>query len=166
MYNWLHKWAGKLYILGMIWTIATSSLIRNEGLPLGTLISFLWVLGGLTFGYILINIDCYAKWSKITHGSFMITSWMGIVGRAFNYDTHKNFSCYTYPFYKPDYISSNINNMSIMSHESSGVYVMVPGLDKNYEMLLWANKEVWGWGLPLAIGPFLGSLFFLGFLHH
>jgi len=138
-FNSLHKWSGRLYLLGMLWTVATSSLIRNEGLPLGTLISFLWVLGGLTFGYVLIHIDHSSPYSRLTHGALMITSWIGIAGRIFNYNTHKDFQCYTHPAYK-----SNLT--------------LLPALDPNYDAMPWAGREVWGWGLPLVAGPFVGCL--------
>ena len=137
-WNQAHKWAGRSYLLSMLWTIATSSLIRNEGLPLGTLVSFLWVLGGLTFGYILIKVDGHTRWVRISHGALMVTSWVGIAGRVFNYNTGKDFTCYTYPVFK-----SNLT--------------LLPASDPNYDHMPWAYKEIWEWGLPLLIGPFLGT---------
>lgn len=137
-WNQAHKWAGRSYLLNMMWTIATSGLIRNEGLPLGTLVSFLWVLGGLTFGYILIKINSHTRWVRITHGALMVTSWVGIAGRIFNYNTGKDFTCYTYPVFK-----SNLT--------------LLPASDPNYDRMPWANKEIWEWGLPLLIGPFFGT---------
>ncbi len=50
----MHVWAGRAYLLCMLWTVATSSLIRNEGLPLGTLVSSLLVLSGL---YPRLSVD-------------------------------------------------------------------------------------------------------------
>jgi len=47
---------GRVYILAMLWSTATSLLVHNTGLPAGVLISFVWVMGGLTIGWILINI--------------------------------------------------------------------------------------------------------------
>ncbi len=138
-WNQAHMWAGRSYLLGMLWTIATSSLIRNEGLPLGTLVSFLWVLGGLSFGYVLIKLDNRNRWARITHGALMVTSWIGIAGRIFNYNTHKDFKCYTYPVYKAN-------------------ATMLNASDPSYSNMPWADKEVWGWGLPLVVGPFLGTL--------
>jgi len=138
-YNFWHMWLGRAYILGMLWTAATSTLIRNEGLPLGTLISFLWVLGGLTFGYVLINVDRSSPVSRMTHGALMVTSFVGIAGRIMYHDARKDFQCYTQPAYK-----SNLT--------------LLPAHDPNYDAMPWAGKEVWGWGLPLFAGPFVGSL--------
>ena len=58
-----HAWFGRVYIMSMYWTTATSMLIHNTGLPIGVLISFLWVLGGMTLAWILICIhrDCMEK---------------------------------------------------------------------------------------------------------
>jgi len=141
-FNGLHMWAGRAYILSLLWTVATSSLIRNEGLPLGTLVSFLWVLGGLTLGYVLIKVDSTSRWSRVTHGALMITSYVGIAGRIFNYNMAKDFRCYAQPAYK-----SNAT--------------LIPSEDPAYHKMPWADKEIWGWGLPLAFGPFFGSLWVL-----
>ena len=73
-------WAGQSYLLGMLWTVATSSLIRNEGMSLGTLVSLLSVLGFLSFGYVLIKLDNSNSWAHITLGALMVTSWVGIAG--------------------------------------------------------------------------------------
>jgi hypothetical protein len=58
-----HAWFGRVYIMSMYWTTATSLLVHNTGLPVGVLISFLWVLGGMTVAWILICIhrDCMEK---------------------------------------------------------------------------------------------------------
>jgi hypothetical protein len=53
-YRHTHVWFGRTYILSMLWCSATAMLIHNTGLPLAVLISFLWVLIGLTFGWITI----------------------------------------------------------------------------------------------------------------
>lgn len=141
-YNELHMWAGRAYILGMLWTAATSTLIRNEGLPLGTLISFLWVLGGLTFGWVLIRVDHSSPYSRIAHGAFMFTSWFSIAGRIFNYNTAKDFQCYTFPVLK------------------SSPALLMPQSDPHYHALPWADKEIWGWGIPLAAGPLVCGVLF------
>jgi hypothetical protein len=52
--TFLHAYLGKLYILFMLCSTASSLLIHNTGLPLGVLISFLWVIGGLSLGQFLI----------------------------------------------------------------------------------------------------------------
>jgi hypothetical protein len=139
-YRLLHRWAGRFYILSMLWTIATSSLIRNEGLPLGTLTSFISVLGGVTFGYLMIKVDSKNVWSRITHGSLMATSWFSVLGRITNYNLHKDFQCYAQPAYKAN-------------------ATLIPSEDLAYHKMPWADIEVWGWGASLAYGPFVGSVF-------
>lgn len=136
--NSIHMWFGRAYILGMIWTIASSSLIRNEGLPLGVIVSFLWVLGGLTFGYIMIKLDNSTVWSRSAHAAFMITSWISIAGRIGNHNTKliQHFTCYTIPVYKTNFSAIPLN-------------------DPHYDSLPWANKEIWTWGLLLGPIPFI-----------
>lgn len=52
----LHVYFGRLYIICMLWCMGTSLVIHNTGLPIAVLISFIWVLGGLTVGWILIKM--------------------------------------------------------------------------------------------------------------
>jgi hypothetical protein len=54
-----HIYFARIYILSMLWCTASSLLIHNTGLPLGVLISFIWVLGGLTIGWIFIMMHQY-----------------------------------------------------------------------------------------------------------
>ncbi|KAJ3412657.1 hypothetical protein HDV05_000407 [Chytridiales sp. JEL 0842] len=53
--KWTHIWWGKIYIMGMLLATATSMLIHNTGLPLGVLFSFIWVIGGLCVGWVVIS---------------------------------------------------------------------------------------------------------------
>lgn len=52
--KWTHRWFGRLYIICMLWSTATSLLIHNTGLPEAVLWSFLWVLSGLCIAWVLI----------------------------------------------------------------------------------------------------------------
>jgi len=52
----LHSWSGRIYIISMLWSVACSSLMKNQGLPLAALTSFAAVIVGLTFGWIFIII--------------------------------------------------------------------------------------------------------------
>ncbi len=54
--RWMHPWFGRCYIIFMLWCMATSLVIHNSGLPIAVLFSFLWVLCGLTFGWIVIKL--------------------------------------------------------------------------------------------------------------
>ncbi|KAI8471834.1 MAG: hypothetical protein J3K34DRAFT_520198 [Monoraphidium minutum] len=51
-----HMWLGRAYIIFMLWATATSLLIHNTGLPISVLWSFVWVLGGLTIGWVAISV--------------------------------------------------------------------------------------------------------------
>ena len=50
-----HIWMGRLYLVGMLWSMSASLLIFNTGLPVGVVISFLWVMTGLTVVCMQIN---------------------------------------------------------------------------------------------------------------
>ena len=58
-----HVWAGRLYVVFMLWCCATSLVIHNTGLPAAVLLSFIWCLGGLTVGWFMIVAyrDCMTK---------------------------------------------------------------------------------------------------------
>jgi hypothetical protein len=51
-----HVIFGRAYVIAMLWCTASAMLIHNTGLPLGVLISFVYVLGGMTIAWIFINI--------------------------------------------------------------------------------------------------------------
>jgi hypothetical protein len=50
-----HAMFGRLYIVCMLWCMGTSLLIHNTGLPAAVLVSFVWVVGGITVGWFLIK---------------------------------------------------------------------------------------------------------------
>ena len=54
-YQW-HAVCGRLYIVCMLWCMATSLLVHNSGLPVAVLICFLFVLVGLTAGWFCIKL--------------------------------------------------------------------------------------------------------------
>jgi hypothetical protein len=77
------------------------------------------------------------------------TSWINIVGRVFASNQSGDFSCHTYPVYKP-----------IDTKEFKGAnapLTFVPTHDPKYARLPWAKTGVMGWGIVLSIGPLLGS---------
>lgn len=51
-----HAWLGRFYIVTLIWCTGTSLIIHNTGLPPAVLISFVWVLGGVTLAWALICV--------------------------------------------------------------------------------------------------------------
>jgi hypothetical protein len=52
----MHVYFGRLYIIFMLWCVVTSLLAHNSGLPVAVLVSFLWVIGGLTAGWVVIKL--------------------------------------------------------------------------------------------------------------
>lgn len=54
--NRVHIWLGRLYVIFMVWSMGSSLLIFNTGLPLFVVYSFVWVLGGLSLGWVAIGI--------------------------------------------------------------------------------------------------------------
>jgi hypothetical protein len=55
-YRWMHVYFGRLYIIFMLWCMGTSLLVHNSGLPIAVLISFIWAIGGLSLGWIIIKL--------------------------------------------------------------------------------------------------------------
>jgi hypothetical protein len=88
----------------------------------------------------MIKVDSKNVWSRITHGSLMVTSFTGVAGRIANYNMHKDFQCFAQPAYK-----------------ATGM--LIPSEDPAYHTMPWADKEIWGWGLLLAFAPFFGCMF-------
>lgn len=54
--KFMHVYLGRAYILLMLWNTAVSLLVHNVGLPWSVVWSFIWCLGGLTIGWIIIGI--------------------------------------------------------------------------------------------------------------
>ena len=173
----MHLWFGRSYIVFMLWGTGTSLLIHNTGLPVGVLWSFLWCLGGLTFGLAFITVHQHRRSKvkpvavfdrdekptprkvlivrrlfsfKAMHGYLMFVSWINIAGRVFVTPLRRDFECYTYPVYKP-----------VSSQQFTPIpgqpLTLVPHDDPNYERQPWANNES-GWALALSVGPFLGAM--------
>lgn len=65
----LHIWFGRFYIMFMLWCTSTAMLIHNTGLPVGVLLSFILVSGGLNVGWIAITLHTkhrhLFKWMKM-----------------------------------------------------------------------------------------------------
>jgi hypothetical protein len=82
---------------------------------------------------------------KAVHGMLMFTSWFNIVGRIFASNQSGDFTCYTYPVYKP--IDTK--------HFNGTSYPMtpVPALDPDYARLPWAKMGNEVWAVLLLFGP-------------
>lgn len=54
--QWAHAWFGRLYLIGMIWTIGASLLIYNTGLPQFFIYMFTTGTLGLSVGFLVIKL--------------------------------------------------------------------------------------------------------------
>jgi MFS family permease len=193
--KFLHAWMGRFYILSMLWATATSMLIHNTGLPAAVLYSFLWVMLGLTIGWILIKVrellldrmalKCVEKQLtegglvepldkmimkakmelipthfakrvfslKGIHGSLMFVTWLNIAGRLFASDQSGDFTCHTYPVYKP------LNTNHFDGFGKNETERLVPMHDPKYNRLPWAYKES-TWAVALLLGPLIAGFLF------
>uniref|UniRef100_A0A383W6A7 Transmembrane protein n=1 Tax=Tetradesmus obliquus TaxID=3088 RepID=A0A383W6A7_TETOB len=214
-FKWTHVWFGRGYIISMLWATATSLVIHNSGLPPATLISFVWVMGGMTIAWIIIKfhearmqhlalaavarslaeapagpitssdnsssssgtagkalLDLDARINeekgriaasktfaqrffsiKALHGMIMFTSWINIVGRIFASNQSGDFTCHTYPVYKP------LDTPDIPDSASLDVasLTLLPTHNPDYAKLPWAKLGTAGWGAALSLGPMAGA---------
>jgi hypothetical protein len=158
----------------MIWGTATSLLIHNTGLPIGVLCSFLWVLLGLSLGWIAISLHKDRQRNggqmhhlaldasksrrvldrmfslKAFHGCVMFVSWINIAGRVFNAPLDADFECYTYPVFKPN--SIKFGNTTT----TSPPYQLVPRDNPQYSRQPWANGES-NWLAMMLLAPLAGA---------
>ena len=166
--QFLHLWLGKFYIMFMLWGTATSLLIHNTGLPIGVLYSFLWTLLGLCTGWVAITIHQKIRFKRSTtnqsktqniisrmislkgfHGCIMFVSWINIAGRVFVTPVSKDFSCFTYPAYKP--VANSHYNYTVGSP-----LTFVEAVDPHYNRLPWANREG-AWAAIMLFAPYIGA---------
>jgi uncharacterized protein YhhL (DUF1145 family) len=163
-FKWLHSYAGKFYIMFMVWTAATAIVIHNFGSPIAVLLNFALVILGLSFGWIVIWIHQSRRQQQPTkknglwrvlswkglHGILMFVSWMNISGRIFATPNLANFECRTYAIFKP-YLSDN--------NSDDRVKLVPEHNPKEYNATPWANNEL-GWTLMLSLGVGTVSLLF------
>jgi hypothetical protein len=90
---------------------------------------------------------------KALHGMIMFTSWINIVGRIFASNQSGDFTCHTYPVYKP------LDTPDIPDSASLDVasLTLLPTHDPNYARLPWAKLGTAGWGAALSLGPMAGA---------
>ena len=93
------------------------------------------IAGNKTFKQRVISL-------KALHGLVMFISWFNIVGRIFASDQSGDFTCHTYPVYKP--VNSPDGDFS------GKPLTFVPERNPKYDRLPWANFE----------GPWMAILFF------
>jgi len=99
---------------------------------------------------------------KTIHGILMLLSWFGIAGRIFASDQSGDFTCYTYPVYKPVNTDRGGSNSSKGMDLEDEPLQLVPQDDPEYDRLPWANQEIaWavrGFFTPLIIGAVVGLI--------
>ena len=194
--KFLHHWFGKLYILSMLYATSSSLVIHNTGLPEAVLISFIYIMIGITFGWVLITVHklklekkaltlisneihneiynlnfdiktkiinkktdinnkkkCINRFFslKAFHGIFMFLSWFNIAGRIFASNQSGDFTCYTYPVYKP--IQSEYGHTSNMNLTKNKLK-LVSVYDPEYNRLPWAKNELF-WNMITLFTPIL-----------
>ena len=82
------------------------------------------------------------------------TSWINIAGRVVNSDQGGNFSCHTYPVFKP--IDAKVSGGNEFKGANAPL-TFVPTHNPNFSRQPWAKIGLMGWGIALSIGPLLGS---------
>ena len=96
---------------------------------------------------------------KTFHGMFMFMSWFNITGRIFASDQSGEFTCYTYPVFKP--VNSTYGPPAGMDLADKPIEI-VPELNPNYNRLPWANNEL-GWGMYFSV-VLLAGAFIVGMI--
>ena len=183
---WLHAHFGRGYIILMMWLMATSLLLHNTGLPIAVLISFVCVLGGITFGWICIKWHqaqmerrVWQSSGAFTEKSFQearraIANECGWLDRLFSAKAaHGMFMFVSFvnilgrlgasdqsgDFVCYTYpVYKPLNSAKYQGYNQS--LTPVPVHDPNYAALPWSNSDLY-WGLELSMGP-LAAAFVVG----
>mmetsp|Transcript_10448 Transcript_10448/g.20547 ORF Transcript_10448/g.20547 Transcript_10448/m.20547 type:complete len:344 (-) Transcript_10448:386-1417(-) len=88
---------------------------------------------------------------KTLHGVLMFWSWINITGRVFSSNQSGDFTCHTYPVYKP--IDTREGTYSQISLEDR----LVDPYDTSSGRRPW-SRSLTAWALQLAVGPIFGAL--------
>lgn len=169
-FQWLHLWMGRLYIIFMLWATGTAILIHNTGTPVGVIWSFLWVMLGLTAGWLAITIHQKVRFKRSNppaekpsklyqifkrmfslkgfHGCIMFVSWINIAGRCLGL-TWRDFECFTYPAYK------QVQNPHF-NYTAGDPLTLVEANDPKYNRLPWANREG-SWAAMMLLATYAGA---------
>ena len=190
-----HALFGRGYILCMMWCMATSLLIHNTGLPIAVLISFVWVLGGLTVAWILIKVhqSAFEKEALLRVDPDNPDLGAAIHEAKVEMGEDEEKTLYQVMFsYKAAHgmlmFMSYVNILGrLIASDQSGDFVcytypvykpvnssdslvLLPEHDPNYDRLPWARMGLAGWGAALSLGPLavgfaLGCAWYFSFYH-
>lgn len=119
--------------------------IANHGIPAGSTLhdiiteARIYLSNRKTFVQRLFSL-------KAMHGSLFFVSWFNIAGRIFASNQSGDFTCHTYPVYKP------INTKHLQGKSANLTFV--PARDPDYARLPWASG-ITNWSLLVIGGSFL-----------
>mmetsp|Transcript_26302 Transcript_26302/g.57715 ORF Transcript_26302/g.57715 Transcript_26302/m.57715 type:complete len:331 (+) Transcript_26302:116-1108(+) len=87
---------------------------------------------------------------KALHGILFFVSWMQIAGRIFNSNQSGDFTCHTYPVYKPIDVPQ-------VPEGATDELTLVPVHDPDWESLPWSGGVV-QWTLSIIFGSMAGAV--------
>lgn len=173
-----HEWFGRIYILSMLYSTASSLLIHNTGLPLAVLISFVYCLGGLAIAWVFILVHKKELFNKVLKykikdddlGEHIRKTQMEIlenrtfVQRIFSYKSFHGILMFLSWFNIAGRIFASdqsgdfecytypIYKIDNYTNQTNVEITLVPEEDPDYARLPWANNEL-TWNLGLFFGP-------------
>ena len=89
---------------------------------------------------------------KALHGILFFTSWMQITGRIFASNQSGDFTCHTYPVYKPI-------DAPQVPDSAQDELTIVPTTDPDYARLPWAAAGPVAWTMQIILGSMFGAIF-------
>jgi len=88
---------------------------------------------------------------KALHGTLFFVSWMQITGRIFASNQSGDFTCHTYPVYKP------IDAPQVPEGADEELTI-VPTEDPDYDRLPWAAAGPVAWTMQIIVGSLVGAV--------
>lgn len=88
---------------------------------------------------------------KALHGILFFTSWMQITGRIFASNQSGDFTCHTYPVFKP-------MDVPQVPDSAQDELTIVPTTDPDYDRLPWAAAGPVAWTMQIILGSMFGAI--------
>lgn len=88
---------------------------------------------------------------KALHGILFFTSWMQITGRIFASNQSGDFTCHTYPVFKPI-------DAPQVPDSAQDELTIVPTTDPDYDRLPWAAAGPVAWTMQIILGSMFGAI--------